>query len=77
MEFWKCFIGKLEYVINFFCFLVEDLWEIMVSLGFCIFNEMVGKVEMFKVKNKFFYWKYCGLDFSFIFYKELVDENVG
>ncbi len=76
-ELRKRFTGKPEHVINFFRFLAEDLREIMASLGFRTLNEMVGKVEMLKAKNKPSYWKYRGLDLSPILYKEPADENVG
>lgn len=76
-ELRKRFAGKPEHVINFFRFLAEDLREIMASLGFRTLDEMVGKVEMLKAKNKPTYWKYRGLDLSPILYKEPADENVG
>jgi glutamate synthase (NADPH/NADH) large chain len=76
-ELRKRFTGKPEHVINFFRFLAEDLREIMASLGFRTLDEMVGKVEMLKAKNKPTYWKYRGLDLSPILYKEPADENVG
>jgi glutamate synthase (NADPH/NADH) large chain len=76
-ELRKRFTGKPEHVINFFRFLAEDLREIMASLGFRTLDEMVGKVEMLKAKNKPKYWKYRGLDLSPILYKEPAEETVG
>jgi glutamate synthase (NADPH/NADH) large chain len=76
-ELRKRFTGKPEHVINFFRFLAEDLREIMASLGFRTLEEMVGKVEMLKARNKEKYWKYRELDLSPILYKEPADETVG
>ncbi|MCP4123991.1 MAG: glutamate synthase large subunit [Bacteroidetes bacterium] len=72
----KRFNGKPEHVINFFTFLAEDLREIMASLGFRTVDEMVGKVELLKLKNKIDHWKYRKLDLSPILYKEPADEEM-
>ncbi len=69
------FTGEVEHVINFFRFLAEDLREIMASLGFRTINEMVGKVEMLRLKKNIDNWKYKTLDLSAILFKEAIDEN--
>jgi len=71
------FSGKPEHVIQFFHFLANDLREIMAELGFRTINEMVGKVEMLKLKKDIHHWKYKHLDLSPILYKEPADESVG
>jgi glutamate synthase (NADPH) large chain len=76
-ELRKRFTGKPEHVINFFRFLAEDLRGIMAELGFRTVNEMVGQVELLKVKKEIAFWKYKHLDLSPILYKEPVDEHVG
>ena len=76
-ELRKRFTGDPEHVINFFRFLAEDLREIMAELGFRTINEMVGKVEMLKVKQKVQHWKYKELDLRPILYKEPADESIG
>lgn len=76
-ELRKRFTGKPEHVINFFRYLAEDLRGIMATLGFRTVNEMVGKVELLKVKPQLKYWKYKGLDLTPILYKEPVDESIG
>ncbi len=76
-ELRKRFTGDPGHVINFFRFLAEDLREIMAELGFRTINEMVGKVEMLKVKQKLKYWKYKELDLRPILYKEPADEQIG
>ena len=71
------FTGKPEHVINFFRFLVEDLRQIMAELGFRTINEMVGRVDLLKMKQDVGHWKYKQLDLSAILYKEPADETVG
>jgi glutamate synthase (NADPH) large chain len=71
------FTGDPQHVINFFTFLAQDLREIMAELGFRTINEMVGKVEMLKLKSDIGHWKYRTLDLSPILYKEPSDETVG
>jgi glutamate synthase (NADPH) large chain len=71
------FTGDPQHVINFFTFLANDLREIMAELGFRTINEMVGKVEMLKVKKELKHWKYKAVDLSPILYKETADETVG
>jgi glutamate synthase (NADPH/NADH) large chain len=76
-ELRKRYTGKPEHVINFFRFLAQDLREIMASLGYRTVNEMVGKVELLKVRQSLTYWKYKGLDLRPILYKEPADESIG
>ena len=48
----KRFSGKPEYVMNFMTFIAEELREIMASLGFRTVEEMVGRSDLLKVKDK-------------------------
>jgi glutamate synthase (NADPH/NADH) large chain len=76
-ELRKRFAGDPQHVINFFTFLAQDLREIMAQLGYRTVNEMVGKVEMLKLKKNIAHWKYRQLDLSPILYKEPADDTVG
>ena len=73
----KKFTAKPEHLINFFRFLAEDLRQYMAQLGFRTVNEMVGKVELLKLKQGIQHWKYKELDLSPILYKEPADASVG
>lgn len=73
----KRFTGDPDHVINMFTYMVRELREIMAKLGFRTVDEMVGKVEMLKMKRDIDHWKYKHLDLSPILYKEPVDESVG
>lgn len=74
-ELRKRYQGEVDYVINFFRFLAEDLREHMARLGFRTIDEMVGKVEMLRINKNLPYWKYKQLDLSPILYKEPADEH--
>lgn len=76
-ELRKRFAGDPQHVINFFTFLAQELREIMAELGFRKVDEMVGKVEMLKMRNNVDHWKYRWLDVSPILYKEPIGEEVG
>lgn len=71
------FTGKPEHVVNLFHFLAEDLREIMAELGFRTVDEMVGQVDVFKVRDNIDHWKIKHLDLSPILYKEEAASHVG
>lgn len=52
-ELRKRFNGKPEYVMNFMMFIAEELREIMAQLGFHSIDEMVGHMELLKVKEEY------------------------
>ena len=60
----KRFTGQPEHVINFFFFVAEEVREIMATLGFRSFNEMVGQSQMLDQSRLVAHWKARGLDFS-------------
>jgi glutamate synthase (NADPH/NADH) large chain len=76
-ELRKRFAGDPQHVINFFTFLAEELREIMADLGFRKITDMVGKVELLKMKKNIDHWKYRHLDLSPILYKEPAGEEIG
>ncbi|MDR1218037.1 MAG: glutamate synthase large subunit [Treponema sp.] len=47
-ELRKRFIGKKEYLINYFKFLAEEAREIMASLGICSFNDLIGRTDLLR-----------------------------
>ncbi len=60
----KKFAGKPEHVIAFMRFVAEEAREIMASLGFRTFDEMVGRVDLLEVDDAVRNWKSEGLDLS-------------
>ncbi len=63
-ELRKRFKGKPEYLVNYMMFVAEDVREIMASLGFKTFEEMIGQSDILRVNEAVSYWKERGLDFS-------------
>jgi glutamate synthase (ferredoxin) len=47
-----CFKGKPEYVENFMLYIAEELREIMAGLGFRTVEEMVGRTDCLKVRDR-------------------------
>ncbi|MGK5091389.1 glutamate synthase large subunit [Deltaproteobacteria bacterium TL4] len=75
-ELRKKFIGKPEYVINYFSFVAEEVREIMASLGFRKFEEMVGRVDMLKQRTENLHWKSQHLDLSKLLHEPEVSKSV-
>jgi glutamate synthase (NADPH) large chain len=65
----KKFIGLPEHVINFFFFVAEEARELMASMGFRTFDEMIGQIQMLDKRQVIEHWKAKGLDFSKLFFK--------
>ncbi|HEX9659204.1 MAG TPA: glutamate synthase large subunit [Rhodothermales bacterium] len=60
----KHFTGKPEHVINYLRFVAEELRGIMAELGFRSIDEMVGRVEHLRVRDRVEHWKASHLDLS-------------
>jgi glutamate synthase (NADPH/NADH) large chain len=67
-ELRKRFTGRSEYLINFFRFIAQEVREIMASLGFRKFDELVGRSDLL-VERKSGKAKSAGVDLSAILYK--------
>ncbi len=70
------FTGKPEHVINYFFFVAEEVREIMASLGFRTFSELVGQTEILDKERAIEHWKARGLDFTNLFFKPDVPASV-
>ncbi|HET7211786.1 MAG TPA: glutamate synthase-related protein, partial [Methyloceanibacter sp.] len=70
------FQGKPEHVINFFFFVAEEVREYMAALGFRTFAEMIGRTEILDKSQAIDHWKARGLDFSRIFHKPDMPQEV-
>ncbi|UGV25217.1 glutamate synthase large subunit [Rhodopseudomonas boonkerdii] len=66
----KRFTGQPEHVINYFFFVAEEVREIMATLGYRTFDEMVGQVQMLDQTALVSHWKAKGLDFSKLFVRQ-------
>src|SRR4249920_1686449 len=70
------FTGQPEHVINFFFFVAEEVREIMASMGYRTFDEMVGQMQMLDQRKVIEHWKAKGLDFSRLFTKPIAPDSV-
>jgi glutamate synthase (NADPH) large chain len=71
----KRFTGQPEHVINYFFFVAEEVREIMATLGYCTFNEMVGQTQMLDQTRLVAHWKAKGLDFSKLFVRQKEEKG--
>jgi len=71
----KRFTGQPEHVINYFFFVAAEVREIMASLGYRTFNEMVGQSQMLDQTRLVAHWKAKGLDFSKLFFKQKEEKG--
>ncbi len=76
-ELRKLFTGDPDHVVNYFRFLVQDLREIMASLGFRTVDEMVGQSQVLQSTTHLNHWKWDKIDLSPIFHKVEVPDHVG
>ena len=70
------FSGKPEHVINYFFFVAEEVREIMASLGFRSFTELIGQTDILDKDRAIEHWKARGLDFTKLFHKPVVPKDV-
>ncbi|ADO84019.1 glutamate synthase large subunit [Ilyobacter polytropus] len=75
-ELRKKFMGRSEYLINFFRFIAQDVREIMAELGFKNIDEMIGRTDLIEMNEAISHWKASGIDISKILYKPEVGENI-
>jgi glutamate synthase (NADPH/NADH) large chain len=71
----KRFTGQPEHVINYFFFVAEEVREVMASLGFRNFNEMIGQTQMLDQTRLVAHWKAKGLDFSKLFVRQKEEKG--
>ncbi|GHV85569.1 glutamate synthase [Spirochaetia bacterium] len=74
-ELRKRFTGKSEHLVNFFRFLAEETREIMASLGFRKFDELVGRSELLTERQSG-KTKCAGIDLSAILYRPEGPEGI-
>ena len=72
----KRFTGTPEHVINFFFFVAEEVRELMSSLGFRTFTEMIGRADRLDTRKGLAHFKAKGLDLSRLLHMPKVDAGV-
>jgi glutamate synthase (ferredoxin) len=71
------FMGQPEQVVQFMRFIAQEVRELMASLGFRTFNEMIGRTDRLDMRKTVDHYKAKGLDFSPIFHQPNVAPTVG
>ncbi len=56
-ELRKRFVGKSEYVVNYFSFLAQEIREHMAELGIAKFDDLVGRADLIITRNYPDHWK--------------------
>ncbi len=74
-ELRKRFVGRSEYVVNFFRFLARDIRETMASLGVRRLNDIIGRTDMLRVNEDLRRQKAPGLDLSKLLYMPVEAEK--
>lgn len=74
-ELRKRFCGKPEYVMNFMNYIAEELREIMASLGVRTVEELVGRTNLIKVREKTVTKRAAMADLSQILYNAPAPEE--
>jgi len=61
-ELRKRFLGKADYLVNYFTFLAEEVREYLAELGFRTVNEIVGRSDLLERNPEVDHWKLKNLD---------------
>ncbi|MBN1353978.1 MAG: glutamate synthase large subunit [Candidatus Omnitrophica bacterium] len=73
----KRFRGKAEHVVNYFCFVAEELRGIMANLGVRNMDELIGNTDLLELDDTVIPPKAKGVDYSRILYKPAVKKDTG
>jgi glutamate synthase (NADPH/NADH) large chain len=65
----KRFIGRSQYVINFFRFIAEEVREHLAEMGFATFDEIVGRADLLEQNHEVGNWKMKNTDFSKVIFQ--------
>jgi glutamate synthase (NADPH/NADH) large chain len=68
-ELRKRFMGKSQYLINYFHFIATEVREIMAELGFRKFDDLVGRTDMLEQRSDLNHWKASKIDLSAVLYR--------
>jgi glutamate synthase (NADPH/NADH) large chain len=60
----KKFAGQPEHVVNYLFMVAEEARQIMASLGFRRFVDMIGRVDVLETRKAINHWKAEGLDLT-------------
>jgi len=70
----KRFLGKSEYVVNFFTFLAEQVREYLSEIGVRQLKDIIGHTELIEVKGSEDKAKWSTIDFGRLLHKPATDK---
>lgn len=75
-ELRKRFMGRSEYLINYFRFVAEETREIMAQLGFRTIDEMVGRTDKLEFNDAIEHWKAQNVDLSALLHQPTLPSKI-
>ena len=64
----KRFMGKSEYLVNYFRFIAQEVREILAEMGFEKFEDIIGRTDLIEQKDMSWHWKAKTVDLSRLLY---------
>ena len=74
-ELRKKFIGKYEYLVNYFKFMARSIRERLAAMGYPSIDEIVGRADLLRMKPQPVESKASKLDFSRLFYMPAMPDE--
>lgn len=75
-ELRKHFMGRYEYLVNYFTFIAQEVREYLAEMGYKSLNDIVGRTDLIEVGNKKSQMKDdVHLDFTRLLYMESADPT--
>ncbi|MBN2613291.1 MAG: glutamate synthase large subunit [Bacteroidales bacterium] len=68
-ELRKRFLGKSEFVVNYFNFLAQEVREYLAEMGFRKFDDIIGRTDLLEQRKDISHWKAKTLDLDRILYR--------
>ncbi|MCP4935977.1 MAG: glutamate synthase large subunit [bacterium] len=75
-ELRKRFTGTPDHVVNYFFFVAEETRQLMAQMGVRKLDELIGQIDYLEKSRAIDHWKANGLDFSRLFEKPDVAEDI-
>ncbi|MFZ5942201.1 MAG: glutamate synthase large subunit [Bacteroidota bacterium] len=63
-ELRKKFLGKADYLVNYFRFVAEEVRELLAASGFRTMDEAIGRADLLEVNEEVKHWKTKNIDLS-------------
>jgi len=63
-ELRKKFLGKADYLVNYFRFVAEEVRELLAECGFRNMDEAIGRSDLLEVNDEVRHWKNRNVDLS-------------